>query len=480
MAVKPAKAIADLLARKQILKVDKDNNILFKVSGSLGSGAVSSSLPITASNIFSAFDSFISGTLTTKNLAITDDKSYVNINQLSNVSASEAVEGRYLVYDGTNWIPSELKLNAGIGSQQYSTLRYHSDGLFYGNETVTLTLPVSSAYGPSFPTQSINYINYNLLIQETSESNWRNDLASVEFKITGNIGNEYVAAIISAPFSPYAYTFNAVNENPLDLRTSVAFSGYGVSEESYNRLRFNDFGYFTSDLVEIPLPVSSGFGSAFPTSSIKYISYNVLIQETNTSNWRNDLASVEFKISSSQVWAVLSAPAQPYAYTFNAVNNNPTDVSSSVSVAYYTDIYVSNGAEILGDLKVGGTNELTNIGNNLLTDSTYNVKNVFESIDNRFSEMVTNFNNLREIQIGNFNAYGNKIITLNNFIASDIDYLSLDVMIKYSGSTQYINDLVSIRMYSNLNNLINVEIDAPSVSNEDFYRIIAVKETGSL
>ena len=42
MAVKPAKAIADLLARKQILKVDKENNILFKVSGSLGSGAVSS------------------------------------------------------------------------------------------------------------------------------------------------------------------------------------------------------------------------------------------------------------------------------------------------------------------------------------------------------------------------------------------------------------------------------------------------------
>ncbi len=480
MAVKPAKAIADLLARKQILKVDKENNILFKVSGSLGSGAVSSSLPITASNYFSAFDSFISGTLTTKNLAVSDEKSYVNINQLSNVSASEAVEGRYLVYDGTNWIPSELKLNAGIGSQQYATLRYHSDGLFYGDDTIILNLPVSSAYGPSFPTASINYINYNLLIQETESSNWRNDLASVEFKITGNIGNEYVAAIISAPFVPYAYTFNAVNENPLDLRTSVAFSGYGVSEESYNRLRFNDYGFFTSDMVEIPLPVSSGFGSAFPTSSIKYISYNVLIQETNTSNWRNDLASVEFKISGSQVWAVISAPAQPYAYTFNAVNNNPADISSSVSVAYYTDIYVSNDAEVLGDLKVGGTNELTNIGNNLLTDSTYNVASVFESIDARFLQMVTNFNNLREVQIGNFDIYGNKTVILNNFSSSDVDYLSLDVMVKYNGSTQYINDLISVRMSGTLSNQIAVEISAPSVSHEDFYRIIAVKETGSI
>lgn len=479
MAVKPAKAIADLLARKQILKVDKENNILFKVSGSLGSGAVSSSLPVTASGYFSAFDSFISGTLTTKNLAISDEKSYVNINQLSNVSASDATEGKFLTYDGTNWIPSEIQVNAGIGAQSYSSLRYHSDGLFYGNETIVLNLPLSSAYGPSFPIESINYFTYNLLVQETSESSWRNDLASVEFVVTGT-GTPYVAAVINAPFVPYAYAFNATNENTADLRTSVAFNGFGVSEESYNRLRFHDFGFFTSDAAEIPLPVSSTFGVSFPTSSLKYITYNVLIKETEFSNWKNDLASVEFKISGSQIWAVISAPAQPYAYTFNATNNNPMDVPSDVSIANYTNVYVSNNAEILGDLTVKGTNELSNIGNNLLVDDLYNVADVFSAVDTRFAQLVTNFNNLREVQIGNFDVYGNKIIILNNFTAGDVDYLSLDVMVKYSGSTQYVNDLISIRMSGTLSNQVSVEINAPSVTHEDFYRIIAVKETGSI
>lgn len=479
MAVKPAKAIADLLARKQILKVDKDNNILFKVSGSLESGAVSSSLPITASSYFSAFDSFISGTLFTKNLSISDEKSFVNINQLSNVSASHATEGKFLTYDGTNWIPSEIEVNAGIGAQAYSSLRYHSDGLFNGQEKIVLNLPLSSAYGPSFPIQSINYITYNLLVQETSESNWRNDLASIEFVITGS-GNENVAAVIEAPFIPYAYTFNATNENIADLRTSVAFNGYGVSEESYNRLRFHDFGYFTSDQVEIPLPIESAFGVAFPTASLKYITYNVLIKETSLSNWKNDLASVEFKISGSQVWAVISAPSQPYAYTFNAANNNPSDVPSNISIANYTNIYVSNNAEILGNLTVKATEELKNIGNNLLVDDLYNVANVFSAIDTRFSQLTANYNNLRLVLTGNFNADGSKIVQLNNFLYTDIDLISLDVMIKYSGSTQYVNDLISIRMSGTLDNNINVELNAPSVSSGDFYRIIAVKESGSI
>ena len=479
MAVKPARAIADLLARKQILKVDKDNNILFKVSGSLGSGAVSSSLPITSSGFFSAFDSIISGTLTANHLIVTEQKTFLDINQLNNVSASDATEGKFLTYDGTNWIPSEIQVNAGIGAQSYSTLRYHSDGLFNGNETIVLNLPLSSAYGPSFPVESINYFTYNLLIQEESGSSWKNDLAVVEFVVTGS-GAPYVAAVIDAPFVPYAYTFNATNENTADLRTSVAFNGFGVSEESYNRLRFHDFGYFTSDQVEIPLPLESTFGVAFPTGSLKYITYNVLIKETQESNWKNDLASVEFKISGSQIWSVISAPANPYAYTFNATNNNPLDVPSDLSIANYTNIYVSNNIEALGDMTVKGTNELSNIGNNLLVDDLYNVADVFSAVDTRFAQMVTNFNNLRQILTGSFDPDGSKIIQLNNFIATDIDSISLDVMVKYSGSSQYVNDLISVRASGTLDNKINVEISAPSVSSEDFYRIIAVKESGSL
>jgi hypothetical protein len=371
MAVKPAKAIADLLARKQILKVDKENNILFKVSGSLGSGAVSSSLPVTASGFFSAFDSFISGTLTTKNLAVTDEKSYVNINQLSNVSASDAREGEYLVYSGSNWVPSSVR-GVGITKETYNRVRYSVSGTFDGRETIELPLPLSSSIrGPSFTPQSINQINFTLLIKETETSNWKNDLATVEFKLSGS-------------------------EQP-------------------------------------------------------------------------------------QIYAIISAPALPYAYSFNATNLNPDVVNSSIMLGEYTTLIVQDNAYISGALYTSASSDLPNIGNvELLSGTFYNVDNVFTSIDNRFAQLVTNFNNLREVVTGNFDINGDKIVTLNNFAASDIDYLSIDVMVKYNGSTQYVNDLISIRMSGTIQNKIDVEISAPSVTHEDFYRIIAVKETGSI
>ena len=49
MATKPVKVLSDLLTKKQIIKQDSNNNVLFNVSGVLGNGHVSSSLPITAS-----------------------------------------------------------------------------------------------------------------------------------------------------------------------------------------------------------------------------------------------------------------------------------------------------------------------------------------------------------------------------------------------------------------------------------------------
>lgn len=370
MAVKPAKAIADLLARKQILKVDKDNNILFKVSGTLEAGAVSSSLPITASSINIQKPSWINDLLTTKNLSISDEKSYVNINQLSNVSASDAQEGEYLVYSGSNWVPSSVR-GVGITKETYNRVRYSVSGTFEDNETIEIPLPLSSSIrGPSFTPQSINQLSFTLLIQETPASNWKNDLASVELKLSG---------------------------------------------------------------------------------------------------------------SPEQIFAVISAPSLPYAYTFNVANLNPDIVNSSIMLGEYTTLVVQDNLYVSGNTYLSASSELPNIGNiNLLSGSFYDVDNVFTSIDTRIAQMVTNFNNLREVIVGNFDIGGDKTVTLNNFLDTDIEYISLDVMIKYNGSSQYINDLLSIRMSGTIDNKINVEISAPSVTSEDFYRIIAVKESGSL
>jgi len=261
--------------------------------------------------------------------------------------------------------------------------------------------------------------------------------------------------------------------------------GVGITKETYNRVRYSVSGTFDdNETIEIPLPLSSSIrGPSFTVESVNQINFTLLIQETPVSNWKNDLASVELKVSGNlpQIYAVISAPSKPYAYSFNAVNLNPDVVNSSIMLGEYTTLIVEDDAFISGGLFVSASSPLNNIGNvNLLSGTFYDVDNVFTSIDARFSQLVTNFNNLREVQIGNFDIYGNKIVTLNNFIADDIDYLSVDVMVKYGGTTQYVNDLISVRMSGSVNNKIDVEISAPSVSSQDFYRIIAVKESGSI
>jgi hypothetical protein len=89
-ATKSVKIVTDLLTNKQIIKQDINENILFRISGSLGDGFVSSSLPVTASYI-----------------RVTE-KLYPGINILADVSASNATEGQYLKLSNGKWIASDI------------------------------------------------------------------------------------------------------------------------------------------------------------------------------------------------------------------------------------------------------------------------------------------------------------------------------------------------------------------------------------
>jgi hypothetical protein len=91
MAVtKSVKIISDLVTQKQLIKQDIDGNVLFRVSGTIESGFISSSLPITGSDL------------------VLTGKIYPGINALSDVSASNAQEGQFLKRVGGQWIPAGI------------------------------------------------------------------------------------------------------------------------------------------------------------------------------------------------------------------------------------------------------------------------------------------------------------------------------------------------------------------------------------
>lgn len=71
MARKPVKIVTDLQVNKQISKVDSSNNIVFDVSGTVGNGHVSSSLPLTASAIYTPGNLEVGGTITANEYHVT-------------------------------------------------------------------------------------------------------------------------------------------------------------------------------------------------------------------------------------------------------------------------------------------------------------------------------------------------------------------------------------------------------------------------
>jgi hypothetical protein len=111
----------------------------------------------------------------------------------------------------------------------------------------------------------------------------------------------------------------------------------------------------------------------------------------------------------------------------------------------------------------------------------YGVNDTFNAINDKFALLINNYAKLSETIVGNFNIDGTKDIQLTNFLVSDIEYLSVDVMVKYSGSSQYINDLISVALSGNIaTNKVHVLLNAASLAQLDTYKVIVTKQTGSL
>ena len=170
MAVKPVKVLTDLLTRKQVIKQDLDGNVLFKISGSLNNGTVSSSLPITASYFVG--------------------------------------DGRYL----TNISASGGSVDAAVINVNYKKLRYKVTGTFNYEGYAEEALPLTQYGSSSFPVADQDYFVVNLMVRESGSANWTNDI--IAYELFTSASQVYVGMYAPDIATSGSYKLLVINENP--------------------------------------------------------------------------------------------------------------------------------------------------------------------------------------------------------------------------------------------------------------------------
>lgn len=136
-----------------------------------------------------------------------------------------------------------------------------------------------------------------------------------------------------------------------------------------------------------------------------------------------------------------------------------------------------------------GSSDLTNIGSGLITNSEYNVEKVFRAIDTKLSTATTVstisdvYASLRYHATGTLDGSGNKVLNLlslkgSKFADTELDFVSVNVMVREDNTKPWTNDLVSVYMDTNSGG-VRVTIDAPGAPSW-LYKIVAVNEHNTM
>jgi hypothetical protein len=236
MAVKPVKVLTDLQTKKQLLKLDANNNVLFRVSGSLGDGVVLIDVPVTASqgitarlygtasyalnaatasyaeNAGSALTSvYTTGSVTGSGLqanpiTLTDPLIIGTIT--SSFIYSPQITGS--LYGTASYAENAGNINTANIQNAYKRLRFQEVGFFDINGEASIELPSSSYGGDAFPITSFNYVNVSVDIKE--DGRWINDMLAVQMLTSSG----KIIVEISAPAltNTDQYKLIALNEDP--------------------------------------------------------------------------------------------------------------------------------------------------------------------------------------------------------------------------------------------------------------------------
>lgn len=149
---------------------------------------------IASNSISGSFSGSFDGTASyaiTAAYALAASGAVLSINDLTDVSASNAISGNVLQWDGTKWVAS------GGGSAEINA-RFLN--------VANLSEVVTGAFDPDgykdvqltkYSYADLDYVMINVMVQYNAESTWVNDLLSVE--LSGNPGANKLHVLINAP-----------------------------------------------------------------------------------------------------------------------------------------------------------------------------------------------------------------------------------------------------------------------------------------
>ncbi len=247
---KSVKVLADLVTKKQIIKKD-GNTELFVVSGTLAAGHVSSSLPLTASSVYtpelniSASSNFRSQNV--QDLVVDSrynvdgvlhklEDALYNVGALDAVRAKEA-ENAYkrLRYQKTGAFNAEgyaeFKLPANYAQYDYPTLVGSPDANGFatapvfenGVGTIDAGGELDDPNYQSFPVSSKDYILLDVMVKDAddTEATWCNDILAVNLVVSGTAGatdelwvRMWAPDLAGSDDTVIKYRVLAVNEDP--------------------------------------------------------------------------------------------------------------------------------------------------------------------------------------------------------------------------------------------------------------------------
>lgn len=357
MAVKPVKVLTDLQTNKQITKVDRNagNAVLFNVSGTVAEGGhVSSSLPITSSGLLISGDATVSGTLyvrtyhsieTTASVLYESGSSKFgnSADDTHQFTGSVSISGSF----SAHYLTASLGLYSGGPSELSGAVTVNNGLTILGAPLNASAVAVSASALQVSTTANVGGLlsagglSSSAGLQVTGSTTLLGTLSGSSTiyapVVSGNVGSFVTSSVAttasfnniaiitaSVPNGDSMYDMYSVDQafHAVDTAVTNAFN-------SYKRLRYQASGTFDISGVQlVSLPLTQFGGAAFSTSSLDYITIDVMVKLESGDNWMNDVVAVETYVTGSPgseyVEVAIHSADVPYAYRLIALNEDPT------------------------------------------------------------------------------------------------------------------------------------------------------------
>jgi len=360
MAVKPVKVLTDLQTNKQITKVDRNagNAVLFNVSGTVaGGGHVSSSLPITSSGLLISGDATVSGTLyvrtyhsieTTASVLFQSGSSKFgnSADDTHQFTGSVSISGSF----SADYLTASYGLYSGGPSELSGAVTANNGLTILGAPLNASTVAVSaSALNASTVANvggllSAGSLSSSAGLQVTGSTSLLGTLSGSSTVyapiVSGNVGSFVTSSVAttasfnnipiitsSIPNGSGVYDMYSIDQAFHAIDAVIADSS--KTQNAYKRLRYQTSGTFdVSGIQLISLPTTQFGGAAFSTSSLDYITIDVMVKLESGDNWMNDVVAIETYVTGSPgskyVEVAIYSADVPYAYRLIALNEDPS------------------------------------------------------------------------------------------------------------------------------------------------------------